>query len=414
MADIRQRYKPLDYTLYSATVPRDGEQVVVYNVPGYSASRRVIFMGDGVLNIAELVEAGAIGVQDAQIKTQNTSSTYTNQYAKLFSVELLDQGDFNDIRVSWSATGSGASAAEFCETLFRVEQVAAFGNDPVISAKTIGLGADLTKFSFWYIITQNTPTTVVDVYAQIEADNYQLFGYVLSATYPETTTFSLLADFEASITGEIEFSTGSVTASLVGDVTGNLTGTATTATGLTNATGLAPVYGARAWVDYDSTTPANQAATYSRTLTTVTVTLVGHGYLAGHYVYCDFITGGALDGLYIITGVPTADTFTLTTAASGTIAAGSTLNLNRSTIKASGNVHSVSHYANGQDVVNYLIAMPDANYVRYGSCFDNASNALFIANNTTALIKSTLACDVMTVQGTTGYNCDDVMVAFMR
>lgn len=125
---------------------------------------------------------------------------------------------------------------------------------------------------------------------------------------------------------------------------------------------LGDIFACRAWVNFDGTTDANKAATYSRTGTTVTVTLANHGYLAGHLQYHDFTSGGALDGLYKITGVPTADTYTLTTAASGSIAAGSTVNLLRRAIRASGNVHSVSYFATGGSVVNFLTPMADDGY----------------------------------------------------
>ena len=140
-------------------------------------------------------------------------------------------------------------------------------------------------------------------------------------------------------------------------------------------TGPAPLFGVRAWVNFDGTTAANQAATYSRTGTTVTVTLAGHGYLAGHVVYCNFTSGGALDGTYTITGVPTADTFTLTTAASGSIAAGSTLELNRRLIRASGNVHSVSYLTTGRFAINFITAMPDANYAAFIQGVPDGSSA---------------------------------------
>ena len=61
------------------------------------------------------------------------------------------------------------------------------------------------------------------------------------------------------------------------------------------------------------------AATYTRTTTTVTVTYENHGLWVNKWIYLDFTSGGALDGLYQVTAV-TANTFTITTAASGTIA----------------------------------------------------------------------------------------------
>ena len=60
------------------------------------------------------------------------------------------------------------------------------------------------------------------------------------------------------------------------------------------------------------------AATYTRTLTTVTVTYPNHGLFTNKWVYLDFTSGGALDGLYQVTVVD-LNTFTITTAASSTI-----------------------------------------------------------------------------------------------
>ncbi len=68
------------------------------------------------------------------------------------------------------------------------------------------------------------------------------------------------------------------------------------------------------------------AATYARATTTVTITKAAHGLVVGEWIRADFTSGGALDGVYQIATVPTANTFTVTTVASGTIAAGSTLN----------------------------------------------------------------------------------------
>lgn len=59
-------------------------------------------------------------------------------------------------------------------------------------------------------------------------------------------------------------------------------------------------------------------ATYTRSTTTVTVTSSSHGLSTGNVIYLDFTSGGALDGFYTIT-VTNANTFTVTTVASGTI-----------------------------------------------------------------------------------------------
>ena len=66
------------------------------------------------------------------------------------------------------------------------------------------------------------------------------------------------------------------------------------------------------------------AATYTRTLTTVTVTYANHGLWTNKWVYLDFTAGTpapAADGLYQVT-VTDLNTFTITTVASGSISAG--------------------------------------------------------------------------------------------
>ena len=69
----------------------------------------------------------------------------------------------------------------------------------------------------------------------------------------------------------------------------------------------------------------DQRGTYARAGTTVTVTATAHGLSAGDEVICDFTSGAATDGFYEVASVADANTFTVTDAASGTIAAGETV-----------------------------------------------------------------------------------------
>lgn len=62
---------------------------------------------------------------------------------------------------------------------------------------------------------------------------------------------------------------------------------------------------------------ASFAGTYSRTGTTVTVTKTAHGLANSAQVYLQFTSGTAASGSYLITSV-TANTFTVSTTASGT------------------------------------------------------------------------------------------------
>ena len=60
------------------------------------------------------------------------------------------------------------------------------------------------------------------------------------------------------------------------------------------------------------------SGTYAQSGTTITITKASHGYSAGKFVVVDFTSGSGVDGNYEIKTVPTADTFTLTAAASQT------------------------------------------------------------------------------------------------
>jgi len=154
-------------------------------------------------------------------------------------------------------------------------------------------------------------------------------------------------------------------------------------------TGTAPVYGIRAWANFNSTANTNATGSYSRTGTTVTITVTGHGLIVGNLVYIDYTvaTGTApFDGLYEVSGV-TENTFTVTSSAS-TSSTGS-VTLLRKTIRASGNISCISaamsspvipptandSVQDGYYVANFLIAMPSANYSILGTC---ATTAAFV------------------------------------
>lgn len=61
----------------------------------------------------------------------------------------------------------------------------------------------------------------------------------------------------------------------------------------------------------------SKAATYSQTLTTLTVTLTAHGYTPGTDVYLNFTSGTATDGFYTVATAAT-NTFTVTAASATT------------------------------------------------------------------------------------------------
>ena len=71
----------------------------------------------------------------------------------------------------------------------------------------------------------------------------------------------------------------------------------------------------------------SQAATYSQTGTAITVTFTAHGRVTGQRVDLDFTSGTAADGEFVITS-HTANTFTVTSAASATTSGNVTIDQN--------------------------------------------------------------------------------------
>lgn len=149
-------------------------------------------------------------------------------------------------------------------------------------------------------------------------------------------------------------------------------------------TGTAPVYGIRAWANFNTQANTDLTGTYSRSgTTTVTVTATSHGLIAGNVIFIDYTVGtgtAPFDGIYEVASVTDANTFTVvstaTTASTGTVA------LRRKTIRASGNISCISAAAtsptipptandlpdDGFYIANFSIAMPSADFSILGTC----------------------------------------------
>jgi hypothetical protein len=167
-------------------------------------------------------------------------------------------------------------------------------------------------------------------------------------------------------------------------------------------TGTAPIFGVRAWVNFDGTTSADIGGTYARSGTTVTVTTsVDHGLIVGHKAFLDFTSGGASDGAFVVTGVTSNTIFTVTHGTSGSIPNGN-VTLSRRLIRASGNVANVSLLGAGQYAVNFTTALPDANYARSGFAnFASGAVAGLVGGNSTTQTTAQ-SCDIFVANSTSG------------
>ena len=137
---------------------------------------------------------------------------------------------------------------------------------------------------------------------------------------------------------------------------------------IATVSGTAPLYMCRAWVNFNGSANTNLTGTYSQSGTTVTVTATAHGYIVGSIINADITSGTGVDGIYTVTAVTDANTFTYTAGTSLTTSGNVTLL--RNTIRASGNVSSITDNGVGDYTVNFTTAMPDANYAVTGTAGD--------------------------------------------
>jgi hypothetical protein len=149
---------------------------------------------------------------------------------------------------------------------------------------------------------------------------------------------------------------------------------------------VATAYGCRAWVNFDGTSnSANLSGTYSQSGTTVTVTATAHGLIAGNSIYSDITSGTGVDGVYTVATVTDANTFTYTAGTSLTTSGNITLR--RNTIRASGNVSSVTDNGTGDYTVNFTTAMPDANYSASMNILEIAARVFYVNTLSTSGIR---------------------------
>jgi hypothetical protein len=133
---------------------------------------------------------------------------------------------------------------------------------------------------------------------------------------------------------------------------------------LSTASGSAPSYSARAWVNFNGVTVGTfvgGTTTFARTspsTTAVCTTTNPHGLITGNNIYA---SSGIIifPGSYTVT-VTGANTFTIVTSASTTVSG--TLSVFVSNIRGDGNVSTVADEGVGIYLINFSVAMPDTNY----------------------------------------------------
>lgn len=164
------------------------------------------------------------------------------------------------------------------------------------------------------------------------------------------------------------------------------------------------VYACRAWVNFNGTANTSLSGTYSQSGTTVTVTATAHGLTAGQVIYSTPSSGTGVAGVYTVATVTSANVFTYTAGTSLTTSGNVTLN--RQTIRASGNVSSVSDNGTGDYTVNFTTAMSDANYAAVIT-IGGTNNALLFRTLEDSTARSTTSLRFACVSVASGFPAID-------
>ena len=143
---------------------------------------------------------------------------------------------------------------------------------------------------------------------------------------------------------------------------------------LLNASGDAPMYTCRAWVNFNS---VPLSGTYSQSGTTVTVTMTAHGMSVGQDVNLAITSGTAVSGSYTVATVVDANTFTYTAGTSLTTSGIITRN---HFIRASGNVLSITDDGVGLYTITFIYDMPSTGYAVIGNTTQPVTGAAQSAN----------------------------------
>jgi hypothetical protein len=392
-----------------------GNSALVY-INGICQERSTYSIGGTTLLFSQAPVAGTNNIEFVNFLTTNIGTT-----------------DANLVQYTPSGTGATAITAQtkFAERV-SVKDFGAVGN---------GVTDDTTAFTNAIAVAGTR-----DIF--VPGGSYVITGTVTGNFYSDATVTitggtvntinrigsTLSTTGNATITGDLAVNGGDITTTSVGTAsvfntnatTLNVGGAATAvALGATTGTvsvgnfsmnagygSIAPVYGCRAWVTWNGTTTTTTCpwggggtATVERASGSSTATITtsaNHNMLSGHRVYA--ISAIATDSYTITVTAP--NQFTVTTAATTLIAAGTPITLQWYTIQASGNVHSVSDDTPvGRAYVNWATAFPDANYSVHVTSTQSGTTATpLIAGTIGADPPTTTTCPILVFLYTGGTN----------
>lgn len=178
-------------------------------------------------------------------------------------------------------------------------------------------------------------------------------------------------------------------------------------------TTLLPLFGCRAWVNFNGVQSSTLTYTISGTL--VTVSQSSHGMTSGMVANLTF-SSGTVSGTanYTVTRVDD-NSYTVVSAVSGSTGG----NVVRNTfMRGFGNVSGVTRNGTGDYTVNFTTAMPDANYgyaISAGSSNTGANNwAVMIKNIVGAITTSSIRIQTFAVNSLGAADSDYIGLSIFR
>jgi len=109
-------------------------------------------------------KAGSAEALAVRAEMLNTTTAGANKWARLLRVTLTAQYQDAGVTLYLKSYGNGGGQDQYDVVQFRVKQQAVFGNNPLIELLPNVQGLEAAEYG--YVIVQNTPSTVVDLYVK--------------------------------------------------------------------------------------------------------------------------------------------------------------------------------------------------------------------------------------------------------
>lgn len=124
----------------------------------------------------------------AVLTTANTSSGNSTKWTKVATITLGSVSDECCFGLELVSSGDSNSGFDQGRMVVRARQQASFGSNPIVSMRTRMVSQN-NILAFGYVIVQNTPSSIIDVYVQINSTNRQYQAYATDVLNSSKVSF---------------------------------------------------------------------------------------------------------------------------------------------------------------------------------------------------------------------------------